>query len=223
MYAELRAIDSTQGLNRDLMKAEARRIIGTMRNSEIRPGKFHQNMIRAAQRAAATKDKAEKVLAKQQQMVNHYLYKEAVKAKKDINKYIKHVNDVKSRKYNTRHVHPDYVLHMKMLANLYSAKKDTTDAEIKKLVKFIKAQDEALKGVALLDPQLIAAVAAAKDETITPILMKDMTMAELRGLYLQLKNLRFVGGRESEALADLRRADSRTHQERDRQRWQAIR
>jgi hypothetical protein len=206
LYAELRAIDSTQTLNRDLVKAEARRIIGTMKNSDIRPGKFHQNMIRAAQRAVTAKTKEEKVLAKQQQLVNHYLYKEAVKAKKDVDKYIKYVNRVKEKEYSTRLVAPEYVQHMKMLANLYTSKSETTQANIDKLIRFYETQEAALTGATMLDPQLIAAVAAAKDGTFTPIMMKDMTVSELNGLYMSLKNLRFVGGKMSEERAETFRA-----------------
>lgn len=203
MYAELRALDSTQALNRDLIKAEARRIIGLMKNSEIRPSKFHQNMIRASQRAATSSIKAEQILAKQQQLVNHYLYKEAVKAKKNIDKYKAYVNKVKKQKYSTRQVAPDYVHTMKMLANLYTSKSETTEADIKKLVEFFNGQVEAMTGITLLDPQLIVAVEADKrGDTIKPIMMDNMTVSELTGLYTQLKNLRFVGGRMSEERAE---------------------
>lgn len=205
VLAELKAEGkpAAQRIDRATLKHEAEQLIGTYTYKEIRPTKFYNAMIKAAQRAAQAEDPtADKI----QQLANHYLYKAAVEAKDKMDKGRKKVRGVQSRKYNPLNVDPQYIEAMKNLAMAYDMRLTPLerDAHARRVLDFYEGQtnpdneNSELFGLEILDPNLIAAIRYRHEngtlEGFQITTFDEMTVNEVRGVTDMLDHLRYVGG-----------------------------
>lgn len=109
-------------INRQYLKNQAKDMIGSMKYAEIDPTRYYRAEIKAAQNAVLAKTDEERYAAKVQQLANHYLYKEASEAKRDVDKYRKYIRDVQDRSYSPKNVKDAYIQNMKTLASMYDAR-----------------------------------------------------------------------------------------------------
>lgn len=209
LHAELKALNgSKSNVNRSLLRQGAKKIIGSMKQTEIKPDKYRRLEIKAALKAERATDEAERIKAKEQQIANHYLYNEATRVKADINKWAKYIDKARTKDYSTRQVDASHIGMMKLIANLYRNKpKGKTEAEIaertrndlRKVGEFYKGQEATLNTrVVISDPQLAKVLELMDEGRFNDFEFKyfnDLTADELQGVYLNLKNLRFSGGK----------------------------
>jgi hypothetical protein len=164
--------------------------------------------------------------AKLQQLSNHYLFKEASKVREDSNTWKKYIDQVRKREYDVKKVDVDHINAMKMIANLYRDQRkgkradEQTQKDLDKVVAFYNAQisggrDEQgnpgipNRRIELLDPQVADVVKRVNEGSMDGFKFRyyeDMNMDELRGVYHNLINLRYSGGKIKEDANDNRRA-----------------
>ena len=195
-------------INREYLKAEARRLIATMRYREINPSRYYRAEIRAAQRAErarGTDMTAEAYDAKVQQLTNHYLYREATEARATMERHRRHVRQVQSRTYDLKQVDTKYIRLLKTTANLYFLKnRDQQQADIDKILDWYTAQLQVESDVRLMDENLVLAIEAKDRGEFSEFRLPefdDLTADQLRGVYEMLRHLRFVGGKLGNAQA----------------------
>ena len=208
ILSELRALNKMQGkdtINRDALKYSARDVISRTPLKDIHPGKYRTAEVRNAKEAATAQAKGDTEAAaeaKLKQAANFYLYREAMDAKKKEESWRRYLSSVKSRKYSTKEVNPDYVRTIKMLSSVYDFRKNPNSAELLGIAQWIKAQQEAKDADVtpqILDVHLSEALRAAEaGEQYSPPHYRDMTLDELQGVYDMVKHLRWVGGQLSE-------------------------
>lgn len=194
-------------INREYLKSEAKRMLGGMKYADIQPSKFYRAELRAAKRAAEAKTDEEKYAAKTQQAANHYLYRESVLTKAAMDRHRKYARRVQTRAYNTNQVDARYVQNMKAIANMYDLRSNTEKVMVvSQVLEWYNAQiNDANQyvDVALLDMNLLRAL-ELKTETgeipadFTIPTFDDLTAEDMRGLYDQLRHLRFIGGQMSD-------------------------
>jgi len=205
VLAELKAEGkpAAQKIDRATLKHEAEKLIGTFTYKQIRPTKFYNAMIKAAQRAAQAEDPTNDKI---QQLANHYLYKAAIEAKDKMDKGRKKIRDVQTRKYNPLKVEAQYIEAMKNLANAYDMRLTPLerDAHARRVLDFYEGQtnpeneNSELFGLEMLDPNLIAAIRYRHEngtlEGFEITTFDEMTVNEVRGVTDMLDHLRYVGG-----------------------------
>lgn len=202
--------NKTKPINREQLKARAKDMIGAMRHGDIKPDKYYRNEIRAAENAQNAKTDAERVEAKTQQLVNHYLYKEAIEAKENIERHRKYIDGVKRRDYPVTQVDKSYIQNMKLLARMYDMRK--SPEKLKDLDDFLnwfisqtQVENEYIK-LEMMDENLVIAMEAKQRGKLAEYdfpSYKDLTSEELRSLYEMLRHLRYVGGQ----MADLAKTE----------------
>lgn len=202
-----RAPRKPPAINREELKARAEQSVSTMQASTLNPDRFYRAEVRAAKKAGATKDPAEALQLKVQQLANHYLYRAAVTAQRDYLKARAHIMRVRTRKYSTAEVSPIYIQQMKMLAKMYNTNKaPLRQAQMTKLVEWYEGQLPASPDLTLMDLSLVRALAERQAQraagqpvaaTFTPPRFSDLTVAEVESVYEQLRHLRYIGGRLS--------------------------
>lgn len=214
--------DRKKTLNREQLKNRVKDTISSLKHSEIKPGRYYRNEIRAAENAAKATTPEERLEFRTQQVLNHYLYKEAIKAREDIDKYGNYIDGVNKRDYSPRGVDKDFIQTMKMIAKMYGMQKSPEKKDtLFKVLNWFRAQtivDQKEKAinhniinVQLFDPNLIKALEAMLDQELNMDTIydfelpdrKDLTVEELRGVYEMLRHLRYVGGK----MADLDKAE----------------
>jgi hypothetical protein len=184
------------------LRSDAKKIISQMRAADIRPDKFYRSEVRAAVAAGKAKTAEEAYQAKLQQLANHYLYKEALAARRNAAKYRKHMFGVLNRTYRTSEVAKEYVQEMKQLVRMYNMKTpDERDAVAAKFFTFMSGQLEAGVPIDLKDHNLILLdhrnrLGGSIDFSMP--LVSDLTMDQLRSAYEQLVHLRHMGGVEAQ-------------------------
>jgi hypothetical protein len=207
LLAELKALRPSNRpvINRDYLKAEAKRLISTMKYGEIKPNKFYQAEIKAAKRAATAEGTAAVYDAKVQQLVNHYLYREAVDTRQQMERDRRYVKRAQTRKYDNKIVDAAYIANIKVLANMYDFRTEQLRRDqIDSLLNWYDAQlsnENSLADLQLLDPVLILAVKARRDgqfQQFKPPTFDDLTASQLAGVADMLKHLRFVGGQNAD-------------------------
>ena len=204
LIAELEALKPKQKrkINRESLKVEAKNIISSMTYKQIKPNKYYRAEIRAAQRAVNAKGD-EAYDAKVAQLENHYLYREALEARKAMERQRRYVKGVQKRKYNTNSVDDEFIANLKALSNAYDmgTNPDRQRAALNGILSWFN--DMGVKGeveMHLMDPNLVLAMEArARGEMGSFNLpsFDDLTASDLRGLYEMLRHLRFVGGQIS--------------------------
>lgn len=192
-------------INGKLIQADAKRIIGGMKFKEIKPNKYYRAMLRAAQNAAKATDPDDKFRFKYQQIVNHHMYKEAVAMREQMQKHRKYIRRVQEREYSTKEVNQDYIMKMKLLANLYDLRTNPQkQVSVDQFLSWYQTQltdEDVFTKTELLDINLIRALEAKKDGRLPDItipMFEDLTADELRSTYDMLRHLRYVGGQISD-------------------------
>jgi len=207
LLAELKALKPKRGpaINREYLKAEARRIIGSMTFSQINPNKYYRAEIRAAKRSTNPDEAYD---AKIQQLANHYLYREAVDVKAKMLRWQKNVKGVQTRNYNVKQVDENYVANLRALSTVYDMGSNP-EAQHRRLEGLLSwFSDQVATGnveLMLMDPNLVIAMEAKRrgelDRFVLPT-FDSLTAQELSGLDQMLKHLRFVGGQVAEIQTD---------------------
>lgn len=213
LLAEIKALGRKVGkpdrINREELKAKAKELIGTMKNSEIKPNKFYRAAMKAAERAGKAQSEEEQIQAKIQQLANHYLYKEALTAKEKLDRQSSYVKKMQTKKWRTTEVGGDYRRIIGLVSNMYDAKKEPMDDVMSALSWFnTQVENEAGVYANVLDHNLLAVLeqqvlAREKGEQFNPSgyqfpKLADLTVDEMQGLYEQLKHLRWIGGKLAE-------------------------
>ena len=228
LLAELKAMKPKRKrlINREFLKAEAKRLIGAMNYKEIQPDRYYRAEIRAAKRSVDATG-AELYDAKIAQLTNHYLYREAVATREAMIRHQRYVKAVDKRKYNAKLVDPEYIANMKALAKIYDMwnNPEAQRAELNKFFSWyarmtrkrekdpefvpieIKLEDVNLMlAMESWDTQGWSAIQLQEVygdnppppfDTITLPSFDSLTASELKGLYEQLRHLRHVGGADS--------------------------
>ncbi len=207
ILTELKILNKRKGdINRSLLKTGAKKLIGSMKHPDIRPDKFRRLEAKAALKAERATTDAERLAAKTQQLANHYLFKEATRVKADINKWTGHIDFVRTHKYNTKSVDGNFTNTMKIISNLYRPKrkgKDVeakTESDLRRVNDFYRGQEKQLNDrVHQSDPQLVAVaemIDSGKLGEFEFTYYEDMTADQIEGVYRNLKNLRFAGGKK---------------------------
>tara|TARA_R110002072_G_scaffold241714_1_gene400582 strand:+ start:1419 stop:8033 length:6615 start_codon:yes stop_codon:yes gene_type:complete len=209
LLMELRALSKKTGqmaINREYLKSQTKQMIEGMTYAEIKPGKFYRAELRAAQKAAKATNDQEAHEAKTQQIINHYLYRESLLVREAMERQRKYIRQVQGRKYNEKQVHPSYISKLKMVANMYDLRTNSERvAYAGDVINWYEGQlSSKVPDITLLDENLIKAL-AAKDASIDNQVPEDfalpqfddLTSSELRGVYDQLRHLRFIGGQLS--------------------------
>jgi hypothetical protein len=202
LLAEIKAANKGRpAIDRDILKSQAKTLIGSMKYAEVLPNRFYRAEIKAAKKAVTATDSAEILQAKIQQLANHYLYKEALSAREQMTKNRKFVKGVQGRQYDTRLVNPAYVQNMKILANMYEMRQaKDRGAATDQLLQWYMAQVEdpnQYVQLELMDINLIEALASkqgGQDATFIPPGFSDLTGEQLQGVVDMLKHMRYVGG-----------------------------
>jgi len=218
LQMELNAINKARrapGINREYLKAQAEKMIAGMKYSDIKPNKYYQAMVRATTRAArAEPGSAEQAEAKVQQLVNHYLYREALKTREQMTKHRRYVRGVQQRAVDTKKVDATFAQNIKLLANMYDMRdKDAQRVTLDQILSFYQGQfgdlntEDAIVQLQLLDPNLVRALRYKQEHggNLTGFELMhfdDMTAEDLRGLVDMLKHMRFVGGQVATAARD---------------------
>ena len=212
ILAELKALAKKIGkpsINRAYLKAQAKQMIEGMTYAEIKPSKFYRAEIRAAKKAVGANE-AEAYEAKVQQIVNHYLYRESLLAREAMKRQRNYVRRVQTRKYNEKDVHPSYINKLKMVANMYDLRTNPERVNhASDVINWYEGQlSSKVPDITLLDENLIKALAAKELSVDNQIpsdfplpSFDDLTGEELRGVYDQLRHLRFIGGQLSDQQA----------------------
>lgn len=205
LLAELKALDKTTPIDLAYLKSEAKRLIGSLKYKEIKPGKYYRAEIKAAKKAATATTDAEKFEAKSQQAANHFLYKEAMETKDRMDRHRKYVKSAQTRKYNAKQVEPSYIANIKTIANMYDMRANTERVQdMNVVINWFTTQmmdENKYVDVTMLDLNILEAVVAkdASPDKQVPADFKlpqfdDLTAEQLRSVHDQIKHLRFVGG-----------------------------
>lgn len=206
VLAEIKALNKRKGdINRSLLKLGAKKLIGSMKHPEIQPAKYLRLERKAALKAERATDPKEKIAAKTQQLANQYLFNEATRVKADIGKWSKHIDFVRKHDYNTKVVDGHFTNAMKTIANLYRPKRkgkksaEQTEKDLRAVTEFYNGQKDILNDrVAQEDPQLVEVSDLINQGRMSEFeftYYEDMTADQLEGVYRNLKNLRFAGGK----------------------------
>lgn len=217
LVMEIKALDRrAPDIDREYLRSEATRLIGTYTFKQITPDRFYRAEIKAAQNAARATNPAEKRAAKIQQLANHYLYREAVAVKGSMDTWRRYVRRAQTKDYNTKEVDPAYAQNIRLLATMYEMRKGVGTANGPATValdQFLNwyetqiADPNEFVQLQLVDPWLIEALETRRKgggvSNVTVPTFDDLTVDQLQGLHSQLRHLRFVGG----TMSDLGRAE----------------
>ena len=186
---------SSPELDLDYLKAKAAETVSGLTFAEMKPERFRNAEIRAAQRVAKSKSVEEAYDNKMEQLANHYLYDAATAARRDMIKYRDHIKAVQKRDYKAKYVDKDYVQAMKQLAKSYdTANRPKMAKRIERARAFagwVQGQIDGGVDVNIKDLGIIGITFG--DSTLPSF--DELTLGHLRSTYEQLKHLRFVGGK----------------------------
>lgn len=199
LLTELRALKPTRAnaINRDYLKAEAARVIASMTYSEIKPDKYYRAEIRAAKRAVTGDNPYE---AKVQQLVNHYLYREAMETRRKMERHRRYVKSVQRRKYDPKVVDEEFIANLKAISHVYDMGNDP-EQQRARLTSILTWFNDAVQrediDLVMMDPNLELARAARDVGALRDFKLPsfdELTASDMRGLYDMLRHLRFLGG-----------------------------
>lgn len=192
-------------INREYLKAEAKRVVSTMTYDELNPNKYYRAEIRAAQNAVRETDPDKRFEFKLQQIVNHYLYSEASNARERMERQRTYIRKVQTRTYDSKVVDPAFIQNMKTLANLYDMRdKNAKVQAVESILNWYMAQindpNQFVK-VELMDPNLVLALEARERGEVASLNLPhfdDLTVDDLQGVYDMLRLMRHVGGKQGD-------------------------
>lgn len=199
LLAEIRALGRTARkpmIDQQELKARAKAMVDKMKYDELDPRRYYRAEVRAATKAGAATTPEAAYDAKLQQLTNHHLYSEARKAQTEMERQRKYAMGVKKRKYRGTQVDPQYINAMKQLVGIYDWRKKPDSARRRAAAvsfnNFLAAQKSAGMQVNLKD---LAMIKLLHGETELLPTFDQLTVEEMKGVYDQLKHLRYVGGR----------------------------
>ena len=206
LLAELRMIAKSKRkkpVDRKQLAYEAKRSISKMKHTDINPDKYYRAEIRAAEKAgkATTPEAARE--AKETQLVNHYLYREARTVKDNVAKQIKYLKAAWTRKYSTSKVDGEYANAIKQYSGMYNAKRTPEERRIaaEKFLNWLRGQQTGGIKLTLKDQNIMAALDANGnlDPNFQLKTFNQLTADEVYSVYEMVKHLRYVGGVEAVA------------------------
>lgn len=188
------------GINREYLKGKAINTIAKMTFKEIKPSRFYRAMVKHAKDSMIMRDPTD---AKIGQLANHYLYKEGVRVRDQMEKHRRYVRSVSTRTFDTKKIDPDYAQQMKMLSEMYEMRQSPAqEVQLSNLLNFYEAQQRKIgddeTDLTLLDPNLIRAIEYRDTHGgnlagFQIVQFEDMTAQDLHGVVDMLKHLSFVG------------------------------
>jgi hypothetical protein len=202
LLMEVMSSKRSTGINREYLKAKAVEMMASMKFDEIKPGRFYRAMVKAAQDAVRMDDPTD---AKIQQLANHYMYREAIRVREQMQSHRRYVQSVKNRKFDTNKIDSKYSQRMKMLSEMYDMRKSPEQiAKLSDILNFFSAQvseeSELTEQVDLtmLDPNLVMAIEYRLEnggnlEGFQLVQFEDMTAEDLHGVVDMLRHLSHVG------------------------------
>lgn len=206
LLAELRMIAKSKRkkpVDRKQVAYEANKLIMSMRHVDINPDKFYRAEIRAAEKDGKGKSPAENAQNKETQLTNHYLYREAMNVKRDVEKQIKYLKAAWTRKYSLSKVDGEYANAIRQYSGMYNAKRKPEErrAAAEKFLTFLKGQQTGGVNLTLKDQNILAAmdVNGNLDPNFQLKRFSDLTADEVYSVYEMVKHLRYVGGVEAVA------------------------
>ena len=187
-------------IDRRELKYEAATLMSKLRVSEIKPNKYYRAEVRAAEKADSSNDPVEQLELKKMQLANHYLYKEAVRAKADAEKQIKFVKAAWRRKYSTAKVHPEYINAIRQYSGMYNGKStpEARQAAATQFYNWLIGQQTGGVQLTLKDLNIIGALDGTQ-QLAAPFKLKnfdELSTEEIRSVAEMVKHLRYVGGLE---------------------------
>ena len=200
------------GIDRDALKAHAKRVIENTPMRELRPDKYHRAEVRAAQAAAtalAAGDMQAARDAKLQQAANFYLWREANRVKQRRDSIRRQLAAMQRRSYKPSKVAPEYIRQLKVYLASYDFRqsvpkdRERAKAHLLRVANWVKRQTSETSEVVTLDKNLDGILRAEEDGTLPDFTLtnyRDMTLAELQAVYDQAKHLRFVGGQKADSV-----------------------
>lgn len=203
LLSELRALNKKQrkpAPNRKEYQYQAKTLMSQLRLSEIKPNKYYRAEVRAAQKADSSNNPAEQLELKKLQLANHYLYKEALRARKETAKQVKYIKDAWRRKYSPAKVHRSYINMMKQYAGMYNAKNtpEARQAAATTFYNWLIGQQTGGVQLTLKDLNIIKTL-DKNHQLSAPFKLKnfdELSTEEIRGVAEMVKHLRYVGGIE---------------------------
>lgn len=220
-----RKMQSPDMINRSELRAKAKEMIANMRQSEIKPGRYYRAAMNAAKEAGEAESDQDKRAAKVKQLANHYLYREALEAREVIDRRIRYIRKYQTNKWKTGEVSATYQQMIKLVANMYDARKETGEpktneevmSDVMKILGWYQGQDpDYYKFGNILDFNLLDVLAEKERvEQVDPETnkrgmfnpgsyrfpkMSELNYDQIEGVYQQLKHFRYVGGKEAESV-----------------------
>lgn len=226
LMAELNALSrktKQPTIDREAIKAYAKQTIGAMAYSKIRPAQYRAAEVRAAREAAVAKNNGDLVAAqtaKQQEIINFYLSREATAVKEKAEANRKYLQATQVKKFNPKDVNPDYIVQIQAVASLYEFRKnpenqDRARSRLQSIAAWIEAQEtkeqEGFYPV-IIDSILSDINSASKNgllETIDIPSYKEMTGDQIQAISEQVRNLRYIGGKLSENSKEILKAEAK--------------
>ncbi len=197
---ELRAMTRATGgqaTPASVAKAAAERIMASKKSRDaIQIGKYAAAEVRAAKeatRALLKRDIPAAEEAKRQQLLNHYLFMEARKARDELDSMVRYFGKFRKR---SKTLDPDYAEQIEGLLERYDFRRAVSLKEIerrKSLAAFVAAQNEADQPVSIDE----ALLTDARRQHY-----KDTSLEELRGLKDAVKHLEHLGRLKNRLLTD---------------------
>ena len=214
LMMEINALSRKPGINREYLKSEAAAMIASMEYKKIQPNKYYRAMIKAAKDSVNAEDPVD---LKIRELTNHYLYKEAMRVKEQMEKHRRYIRQAQKSEYDTKKIDSNYAQQRKMLAEMYDVRVDPKKrkANLNQILDFYYAQiSPKTDGVpvkdpvelSLLDPQLIRALEHREREgnleTFELIDFDQLKAEDLHGVVDMLKHLNYVGKQVAELNSD---------------------
>ena len=202
---ELRALareSEGQATPASVAKAAAKRIMAAKKTKDaIQVGKYAAAEVRAAKaatRALLKGDIPAAAEAKRQQLLNHYLFMEARKAREELDAMVRYFSKFNKR---IKALDPEYAEQIEGLLERYDFRRAVSLKEIerrKSLAAFVAAQNEDNQPVSIDE----ALLTDARRQHY-----KDTSLEELRGLKDAVKHLEHLGRLKNRLLSDQARRE----------------
>lgn len=204
LLAELRMVAKSKRANvvdRKEIAYEARRMLSSMKHTEISPEKYYRAEVRAAKAAGAAKNPQMALQAKETQLVNHYLYRESRKMKRDTDKQISYLKAAWTRKFDRSKVDGKYANALKQYSGMYNSKNTPEQrmAAAQHFYNWLRGQIAGGVQLTLKDQNILSALDESGNLGAGTMLRRfnELTASEVYSVYEMVKHLRYVGGTEA--------------------------
>jgi hypothetical protein len=206
LLAELRMIARSKRkkpVDRKQIAYEAKRLISSMKHTDINPDKYYRAEVRAAEKQGKLESPEAERQNKETQLANHYLYREAKNVKDGVNKQIKYLKAAWTRKYSLSKVSGEYANAIKQYSGMYNAKRTAEERRTaaEKFLTFLRGQQTGGIKLTLKDQHIMAAldINGDMDPNFQLKTFSSLTADEVYSVYEMVKHLRYVGGVEAVA------------------------